>query len=51
MIDKVKKMLLLGGVQESQVESVSFGEEKPKADGHDEASWAQNRRTDLNYGG
>lgn len=49
--DGVKKMLLLGGVQESQVESVSFGEEKPKADGHDEASWAQNRRTDLNYGG
>lgn len=49
--DGVKKMLLLGGVKESQIESVSFGEEKPKAEGHDEASWTQNRRTDLNYGG
>lgn len=49
--DGVKKMLLLGGVKESQIESISFGEEKPKAEGHDEAFWAQNRRTDLNYGG
>lgn len=48
--DGVKQMLLLGGVKESRIESVSFGEEKPKAEGHDEAFWAQNRRTDLNYG-
>jgi peptidoglycan-associated lipoprotein len=49
--DGVKKMLLLGGVKDSQIEAVSYGEERPKATGHDEASWAQNRRTDLNYGG
>ncbi|MBY0266669.1 MAG: peptidoglycan-associated lipoprotein, partial [Burkholderiales bacterium] len=29
--------------------TVSFGEEKPKATGHDEASWAENRRADLAY--
>jgi peptidoglycan-associated lipoprotein len=31
------------------VEPVSFGSEKPKAEGHDEAAWAQNRRVDLAY--
>ena len=47
--DGVKKMLELGGAKAVQLNSVSFGEEKPKATGHDEASWSQNRRTDLNY--
>lgn len=47
--DGVMKMLELGGAKAGQLNSVSFGEEKPKADGHDEASWSQNRRTDLNY--
>lgn len=47
--DGVKKMLVLGGAKDGQLESVSYGEEKPRAAGHDEASWSQNRRTDLNY--
>ena len=47
--DGVKKMLLVGGASDGQIETVSYGEEKPKATGHDEASWAQNRRTDINY--
>lgn len=47
--DGVKKMLLVGGAKESQIVTVSYGEEKPKATGHNEAAWAQNRRTDLNY--
>jgi peptidoglycan-associated lipoprotein len=38
------------GVPESQIEAVSLGKEKPQALGHDEASWAQNRRADLVYG-
>ena len=37
------------GVKDAQVEPVSFGSEKPKAAGHDEAAWAQNRRVDLAY--
>ena len=47
--DGVVKMLELGGAKAAQLTSVSYGEEKPKAAGHDEASWSQNRRTDLNY--
>ena len=47
--DGVIKMLQLGGANAGQLESVSYGEEKPRASGHDEACWSQNRRTDLNY--
>ena len=47
--DGVKKLLELGGAKASQLRAVSYGKEKPKATGHDEASWAQNRRSDLNY--
>ena len=37
------------GVSEGQMEAVSLGEEKPKATGSDEASWAENRRADIVY--
>ena len=47
--DGVKKMLEVGGVKDGQIETLSYGEEKPKATDHDESAWAQNRRTDLNY--
>ena len=47
----VKKMLLLLGAREDQVESVSLGEEKPRAEGHDEQAWTQNRRSDILYQG
>ena len=47
--EAVKKMLSLLGVPESQLEAVSFGEEKPKAVGKDDASYAENRRGDLSY--
>jgi peptidoglycan-associated lipoprotein len=49
--DAVKRMMQVYGVQDGQVETVSFGEEKPKAVGHDESAWAQNRRDDLVYAG
>ena len=45
----VRKMLVLGGAKSSQIETSSYGEEKPVASGHDEASWSQNRRTDIKY--
>jgi len=45
----VKKSLSLLNVSETQMEAVSFGEEKPKAHGSDEASWAENRRVDIIY--
>lgn len=47
--DGVQKMLELGGAKASQLNSVSYGEEKPVGSAHDEASWAKNRRTDINY--
>jgi peptidoglycan-associated lipoprotein len=45
----VRRALSLLGVQESQMEAVSFGKEKPKALGSDEAAWAENRRADIAY--
>ena len=47
----VKRMLLLLGAKEDQVESVSLGEEKPKVEGQGEQAWAQNRRSDILYQG
>ena len=47
--DAVKNMMMLLGVTEQQIESVSFGKEKPKATGSDEAAYAQNRRSDIVY--
>ncbi len=49
--DGVKQMLLLLGAQEAQIESVSFGEEKPRAAGKEEASFSENRRSDIVYAG
>jgi peptidoglycan-associated lipoprotein len=49
--DGVKRMMTLLGARESQVESVSLGEEKPMDPGHTEAAWAKNRRSDILYSG
>lgn len=43
------RALQLYGVKPAQMEAISWGEERPKAAGRDEASWAQNRRDDLQY--
>ncbi len=47
--EAVRKQLALLGVAEGQLEAVSLGKEKPRALGHDEAAWAENRRADLIY--
>ena len=39
------------GAQESQIESVSLGEEKPRCTETTEACYSQNRRSDMLYGG
>jgi peptidoglycan-associated lipoprotein len=49
--DGVKKMLVLLGAREDQVESVSLGEEKPQDAGHSEDAWSKNRRCDMLYSG
>jgi peptidoglycan-associated lipoprotein len=45
----VKRALLLQGATEGQLTTVSYGEERPVAEGHDEAAWAQNRRVEIVY--
>lgn len=47
----VKQTLTILGVKEDRVEAVSLGEEKPRKTGHDEESWAENRRGDILYNG
>jgi peptidoglycan-associated lipoprotein len=47
--EAVRRAMALLGVQEGQMEAVSFGKEKPKALGTDEAAWAENRRADIAY--
>ncbi len=47
--EAVRKSLTLLGVSDSQIEAVSFGKEKPKADGSNEAAWKENRRADIAY--
>lgn len=47
--EAVRRALATLGVPDAQVEAVSFGEEKPKATGSDEASFAENRRADIVY--
>jgi peptidoglycan-associated lipoprotein len=45
----VRRALMLQGVAESQIATVSFGAERPAAEGDNEAAWAKNRRVDLVY--
>ncbi len=49
--ESVYKALSLLGVADAQMEAVSFGEEKPVAEGHDEEAWQQNRRAEIVYEG
>jgi len=43
----VKHALVVRGVGESQLSTVSYGAERPQVQGHDEQAWAKNRRVDL----
>ena len=47
--EAVARALVIYGVKPTQLETISWGKEKPKAAGHDEAAWSQNRRADLDY--
>ncbi|MGR9115656.1 MAG: peptidoglycan-associated lipoprotein Pal [Gammaproteobacteria bacterium] len=47
----VARMMKVQGVAENQLELVSYGEEKPASEGHDDASWQLNRRVELLYQG
>ncbi len=43
----VKAYLVQHGVSDSRIETVSYGEERPTAQGADEGAWSQNRRAEF----
>ena len=47
--DAVRRMMTLMGVTDQQIETISFGKEKPKALGNTDADYAENRRADITY--
>ncbi|MBS0454510.1 MAG: peptidoglycan-associated lipoprotein Pal [Proteobacteria bacterium] len=47
--EAVRRALTLLGVNDSQIEAVSFGKEKPAVQGTGEDVWAQNRRAEIVY--
>jgi len=49
--ESVLRALSLLGVEENRIEAVSMGEEKPIAEGQNEAAWSQNRRAEILYVG
>ncbi|MCP5143340.1 MAG: peptidoglycan-associated lipoprotein Pal [Gammaproteobacteria bacterium] len=45
----IRRQLVLLGASANQVRTVSYGEERPVAEGHDEASYQVNRRVEIIY--
>lgn len=43
----VERFLIVNGASRAQMETVSYGEEKPAVMGSSESAWAQNRRVEL----
>lgn len=47
----VRDLMIVQGVADTQIKTVSYGEEKPAVDGHDDSAWSQNRRVEIIYPG
>jgi peptidoglycan-associated lipoprotein len=45
--DAVKRAMTALGAKGEKIETISYGEDKPRKTGNDEASWAENRRVDI----
>lgn len=45
----VRRLLLASGADSSQIRMVSYGEERPAVEGHDETAWGKNRRVEVRY--
>ncbi len=45
----VRRQMVLLGATEGQLQVVSYGEERPAVQGHDESAWQLNRRVEINY--
>ena len=47
--DAVRRLMTLLGAADPQIRAISYGEERPAADGHDESAWGLNRRVEIVY--
>lgn len=47
--DALRQMLVMLGVNASQIETISYGKEKPAVRGSNEAAWSKNRRDEIIY--
>ena len=45
----VRRLMGLLGASDQQIRTISYGEERPAALGHDESAWALNRRVEIDY--
>ena len=45
----INRQMTLLGVSSGQIRTVSYGEERPAIDGHDESAWSENRRVEIIY--
>jgi len=46
----VRRAMMLQGASDGQLTTVSYGEERPAAEGADEAAYEKNRRVEISYG-
>ncbi len=47
----IARMLVIQGVRDGQIRTMSYGEEKPASGGHDDRAWQLNRRVEIKYPG
>ncbi len=47
--NSVRQLMTLLGASAAQIRVVSYGEERPAVEGHDESAWSQNRRVEIIY--
>ena len=47
--ESVSRLLQVYGAGDDQIETISYGEEVPAVDGHNEQAWSKNRRVELVY--
>ncbi|HVO46692.1 MAG TPA: peptidoglycan-associated lipoprotein Pal [Steroidobacteraceae bacterium] len=45
----VRRALMLQGASEAQLQTVSYGAERPAVQGNDESAWSKNRRVEIVY--
>jgi len=45
----ISSFLVVNGVSKSQIEVLSYGEERPANSAHNDAAWSQNRRVYIEY--